>query len=159
MKIWKIPGRISLKNYTNLRINLRFSKHFWDWHCFHPNLKLRVCLAICLIFQQSEPSVLINRMLTEKKCVHKLKPYKSNNDDQNHFDSFIKHLFSFLVQRLIQNISQLIFKSNSSVEWEKNRIRYNSKYQNINLFSIKTNLVKIWNYPSSVLEDWTTNQY
>ena len=35
--------------------------------CFLPNLRLRVCLAMCLIFQQSEPSMLINRVLTEKK--------------------------------------------------------------------------------------------
>ena len=31
-----------------------------------------MCLAMCLIFQQSEPSVLINRVLTEKKCVSSL---------------------------------------------------------------------------------------
>ena len=37
---------------------------------FYPNLRLRVCLVMCLIFQQSEPSVLINRLLTEeKKCI------------------------------------------------------------------------------------------
>ena len=36
---------------------------------FYPNLRLRVCLAMSLIFRQSEPSVLINRVLTEKKCV------------------------------------------------------------------------------------------
>ena len=64
VEIW-----ISLKNYTNLHIKLRFSKHFWDWNFFHPNLRLSMCLAMCLIFQQSEPSVLINRVLTEKKCV------------------------------------------------------------------------------------------
>ena len=30
-----------------------------------------MCLAMCLIFQKSEPSVLINRVLTEKKmCIH-----------------------------------------------------------------------------------------
>merc|ERR1719187_1423385 len=34
---------------------------------FYPNLRLRVCLAMCLIFQHFEPSVLINRMLTEEK--------------------------------------------------------------------------------------------
>ena len=45
----------------------------WDFQniskikSFYPNLRLRVCLAMCLIFQQSEPSVLINCVLTEKK--------------------------------------------------------------------------------------------
>ena len=34
---------------------------------------MRVCLrlAMCLFFQQSEPSMIINRVLTEKKCVIK----------------------------------------------------------------------------------------
>ena len=45
----------------------------WDFQniskikSFYPNLRLRVCLAMCLIFQQSEPSTLINRVLIKKR--------------------------------------------------------------------------------------------
>ena len=37
---------------------------------FRPNLSLGVCLAMCLFFEQTEPSVLINCVLTKKnKCI------------------------------------------------------------------------------------------
>ena len=34
---------------------------------FGPNLSLGACLAMCLFFKETEPSVLINRVLTKKK--------------------------------------------------------------------------------------------
>ena len=34
---------------------------------FQPNLSLGACLAMCLFFEETEPSVLINCVLTKKK--------------------------------------------------------------------------------------------
>ena len=59
-----------LQIHIILRVNLRFLKYCWK-KFFYLNLRLRVCLAMCLIFQQSEPSVLINRVLIKKECVCK----------------------------------------------------------------------------------------
>ena len=37
---------------------------------FRPNLSLGACLAMCLFFEETEPSVLINCVLTKKnKCI------------------------------------------------------------------------------------------
>ena len=37
---------------------------------FRPNLSLGACLAMCLFFEETEPSVLINCVLTKKnKCM------------------------------------------------------------------------------------------
>merc|ERR1712212_890835 len=59
----------SQKSYKSTQYSDIF-KTFLRLKFFYPNLRLRVCLAKCLIFQQSEPSVLINRVLTEKKmCI------------------------------------------------------------------------------------------
>ena len=58
----------SQKSYKSTHYSDIF-KTFLILKSFYPNLRLRVCLAMCLIFQQSEPSVLINRVLTEKKGV------------------------------------------------------------------------------------------
>ena len=33
---------------------------------FRPNLSLSACLAMCLFFEETEPSVLINHVLTKK---------------------------------------------------------------------------------------------
>ena len=56
----------SQKSYRSTLFSDIF-KTFLRSKFFDLNLRLRVCLAMCLIFQQSEPSVLINRVLTEKK--------------------------------------------------------------------------------------------
>ena len=42
---------------------------------FRPNLSLGACLAMCLFFEETEPSVLINRVLTKKnKCIRVFVP-------------------------------------------------------------------------------------
>ena len=50
---------------------------------FFSNCRLRACLAMCLIFQQSKPSMLINYVLTEKKmCIHGESDLNMFNEDR-----------------------------------------------------------------------------
>ena len=62
----------SIKMSKNLKISKRTHRCTPRGTC-SLNLRLRVCLAMCLIFQQSEPSVLINRVLIKKRMCNKQK--------------------------------------------------------------------------------------